>query len=97
MRSRRRARAGALSSTAILRPVGGVPYPPTVRIACLGVLAVTTSVAHADGARMLKGPYLQDLAPTSITVMWQLDEAKAGKLIVNGPGGERKHIVDRLR
>ena len=23
---------------------------------------------------MLKGPYLQDLAPTSITVMWQLDE-----------------------
>ena len=42
---------------------------------------------------MLKGPYLQDLAPTSITVMWQLDELAPAKLIVDGPGGERVQQV----
>jgi hypothetical protein len=42
---------------------------------------------------MLKGPYLQDLAPTSITVMWQLDEPMPAKLTVSGPGGERKQAV----
>ena len=46
-----------------------------MRIAWLGVLVATTAVAHADEPRMLKGPYLQDLAPTSITVMWHFDQA----------------------
>jgi calcineurin-like phosphoesterase family protein len=36
---------------------------------------------------MLKGPYLQDLAPTSITVMWQLDQAAPARVTVTGPGG----------
>src|SRR5690348_1632432 len=52
---------------------------------CLLLLA-----SAADAApKMLKGPYLQDLAPTSITVMWQLDEPVPAKLIVTGPSGER--------
>jgi 3',5'-cyclic AMP phosphodiesterase CpdA len=38
---------------------------------------------------MLKGPYLQDLAPTSITVMWEMDEAMPAKLVVIGKAGER--------
>lgn len=38
---------------------------------------------------MLKGPYLQDLAPTSITVMWQLDQVHPAKLTIEGPGGAR--------
>ena len=38
---------------------------------------------------MLKGPYLQDLAPTSITVMWQMDPPLPAKLIVDGPGGQQ--------
>lgn len=52
---------------------------------------------------MLKGPYLQDLAPESITVMWEMDEQIPAKLVVTGPGlpnGERTmevapaHIVE---
>lgn len=46
-------------------------------------------MAHADAPRMLKGPYLQDLAPTSITIMWQLDQAAPARVVVDGPGGSR--------
>jgi predicted phosphodiesterase len=53
------------------------------------MLVATTAVAHADGPRMVKGPYLQDLAPTSITVMWQLDQAAPAHVVVEGPGGAR--------
>jgi acid phosphatase type 7 len=60
-----------------------------MRMACLGVLVAATTVAHADEMHMLKGPYLQDLAPTSITVMWQLDQAAAARVVVDGPGGQR--------
>jgi len=60
-----------------------------VRIACLVVLVATTAVAHAGEPRMLKGPYLQDLAPTSITVMWHLDQAAPAHVVVEGPGGAR--------
>jgi len=57
------------------------------------------SVATA-APKMLKGPYLQDLAPTSITVMWEMDEQVPAKIVINGPGGERTidvapdHIVE---
>jgi hypothetical protein len=51
-------------------------------------ICVLCAVAHA-APKMLKGPYLQDLAPTSITVMWELDEEMPAKLVVTGPGGER--------
>jgi 3',5'-cyclic AMP phosphodiesterase CpdA len=57
-----------------------------VRSAWLGVLVATTAVAHADEPRMLKGPYLQDLAPTSITVMWHFDQAVPARVVVEGPG-----------
>jgi 3',5'-cyclic AMP phosphodiesterase CpdA len=60
-----------------------------VRIAWLGVLAATATVVHADAPRMIKGPYLQDLAPTSITIMWQLDQAAPARVAVDGPGGSR--------
>src|SRR5690348_5808466 len=56
---------------------------------CLLLLA---AAAHA-APKMLKGPYLQDLAPTSITVMWQLDEPVPARLIVTGPGGEHAQPV----
>jgi len=65
----------------------------------LAILCVLTGMAGVAIAepRMMKGPYLQDLAPTSITVMWQLDEAKPAKLVVTGPGGERVQIVPPAR
>ncbi|MEO8549832.1 MAG: metallophosphoesterase [Kofleriaceae bacterium] len=69
-----------------------------MRWACVLVLASVTTAAAAP--KMLKGPYLQDLAPTSITVMWEMDEEVPAKLVINGPGGERTidvapaHIVE---
>ena len=32
-----------------------------------------------------------------MTVMWQLDEARPGKLIVEGPGGKRELDVEKAR
>src|SRR5687768_6573869 len=57
-------------------------------------------LADAEGrmdVRMLKGPYLQDLAPTSITVMWQLATPAAARLFVEGPGGTRTLNVGPAR
>ena len=68
-----------------------------MRLACLGVFLAATAVAHAEAARMLKGPYLQDLAPTSITVMWHLDRAAPARIVVEGPGGERAIDVAAAR
>ena len=68
-----------------------------MRIAWLGVLVATTAVAHADESRMLKGPYLQDLAPTSITVMWHFDHAVPAHVVVEGPGGARAIEVAAAR
>src|SRR5947207_1956728 len=49
------------------------------------------------GSHMLKGPYLQDLAPTSITIMWQLDTAAPAKVTIDGPGGIRMIDVSAAR
>jgi hypothetical protein len=60
---------------------------------------MVAGLAGAAGAapKMLKGPYLQDLAPTSITVRWQLDEMQPARLIVDGPGGQRTQDVTPAR
>ena len=52
-------------------------------------LCAASASALADPPRMVKGPYLQDLAPTSITVMWQLDAPASARVVVDGPGGAR--------
>ena len=72
-------------------------YGRRVRIAGLAALLTTTAVAHAAPPHMLKGPYLQDLAPTSITVMWQLDQAAPARVVIDGPGGERAVDVAAAR
>lgn len=64
-------------------------------IASICVLAAASSAAAAP--RMLKGPYLQDLAPQSITVMWQMDVPSAATLVVEGPGGRRTLDVPAAR
>lgn len=46
---------------------------------------------------MRKGPYLQDLAPRSITVMWQLAKARPARLTVIGPNGTRSQDVEAQR
>jgi acid phosphatase type 7 len=65
-------------------------------VACICVLAASVSVARAE-PKMLKGPYLQDLAPRSITVMWQTDDLAPAKLVVEGPGGARSQEVPAAR
>lgn len=50
-------------------------------------LAVTGS-AHA-GKELKKGPYLQNVAPTSISIMWETPTAEAATLRITGPGVER--------
>ncbi len=57
-------------------------------IACLCVLVATATAAP----RMLKGPYLQNVAADSITIMWQLDEPVPASLVITGPAAERRVI-----
>ncbi len=68
-------------------------------VARFGVLAVVVGLGQiADAApRMVKGPYLQDLGSTSITVMWELDEERAAKISVTGPSGTRTQHVAAAR
>src|SRR5262245_29974047 len=61
-------------------------------LASLCLVAASAGIAAAS-PKLFKGPYLQDLAPTSITVMWQMDEQVPGRLVVIGPGGERSQDV----
>ena len=79
-------------------------YPGAVRsaLAGLAMVVVATAVARADPPsvsppRMIKGPYLQNLAPTSVTVMWHLDEAAPARVVVEGPGGQRAVEVRTAR
>lgn len=62
----------------------------------IAIVVAAASAAHAE-PKMLKGPYLQDLAPTSITVMWQLDEQREATLVVDGPGGKKAQTVAPAR
>jgi acid phosphatase type 7 len=40
----------------------------------------------AQAQRMMKGPYVQNLAATSITVMWQVEPPQPARLVLMGPG-----------
>jgi predicted phosphodiesterase len=61
------------------------------------VASGVASGAHAGAARMLKGPYLQNVAPTSITVMWHVDQPAPARIVVDGPGGTREFQVAAAR
>ena len=66
-----------------------LPSGVGMRRAIAGACVLAAAAVADASPRMLKGPYLQDLAPSSITVMWEMDEVVPGKLIVDGPGGEK--------
>ena len=55
------------------------------------MLAVAAPAVAAP--RLVKGPYLQDLADTSITIMWQLDQVADARVTVTGAGGVRTRDV----
>jgi len=52
------------------------------------VVAALVIVAAAGTARaeLRKGPYLQNVNPEGITVMWHAEPALAGRVVVEGPG-----------
>lgn len=58
----------------------------------IAALATTVWVAQPSDvsaeARMLKGPYLQNLAPSSMTIMWQLEPAQPATVEIDGPGAD---------
>lgn len=63
-----------------------------VRALLTGGLVVMLALPGGDAQaqRMMKGPYVQNLAATSITVMWQVEPPQPAKLVLMGPGGEEK-------
>ena len=69
----------------------------TTAIAAIAAGVVAWTGVAAAEPRMLKGPYLQDLTPTSVIVMWQLERPAPARLVVTGPGGERVQIVEATR
>lgn len=50
------------------------------------VVLLMLRVGEARAQRMLKGPYVQNLAATSITVMWQVEPPQPARLVLMGPG-----------
>jgi acid phosphatase type 7 len=50
-----------------------------------GAVVVLASVAPAR-AELEKGPYLQNLQPEGVTVMWHVEPPAPGRVIVEGPG-----------
>lgn len=52
----------------------------------LALLLLPALRGEAQAQRMLKGPYVQNLASESITVMWQVEPPQPARLIVMGPG-----------
>jgi 3',5'-cyclic AMP phosphodiesterase CpdA len=55
---------------------------------CAAVLLCLASDSVA-GKRLRKGPYLQNVAPTSVVVLWETSSAEAGTLRVIGPDVDR--------
>jgi hypothetical protein len=51
----------------------------------VGCAALGSAPAAAE-PREDKGPYLQNLTPTSITMMWSREPARAGTITLTGPG-----------
>jgi len=70
---------------------------PMIAASAISAVIGGGSRTASASPQMLKGPYLQDLAPTSITVMWELDEEQAARITVTGPGGTRTHKVSAAR
>ncbi len=87
--------------------VAAGPYGSGMRASLLGCAALLLSgealllSGEAQAQRMLKGPYVQNLAPTSMTVMWQLESPQPATVTLTGPGlgasGERVWQVGPAR
>jgi len=66
---------------------------------CAVVLAISTARAEAgrDDGALKKGPYLQNVAPTSISILWETAKPAAGTLRVTGPDYDRTLPVSAAR
>jgi hypothetical protein len=68
--------AAAVASSRIVAGVAGVAG---LAVTALAGLAALAGPAHA-GASFRKGPYLQNVSRTSMTVLWEVDEPCAGEV-----------------
>jgi predicted phosphodiesterase len=58
-----------------------------VRAVVLGGLGLALAMPTPAAAQQLrKGPYVQNVTPDGITVMWQVEPAAPGRIVVEGPG-----------
>ncbi|HTJ44594.1 MAG TPA: metallophosphoesterase [Kofleriaceae bacterium] len=74
--------------------------------ALIAAALAAPAVARAE-THWVKGPYIQDAAPTSITILFETGESAPGKVVVTGPDGDhevtasdtQRHevVVDGLR
>jgi acid phosphatase type 7 len=50
-----------------------------------GDVAVATVASDGPAPRMIKGPYLQNVTPTSMSVMWQMQPSLDAVVVIEGP------------
>ena len=61
------------------------------------LLLLGAADADAGKEQLKKGPYLQNVAPTSISIMWETSSAEPATLQVTGPGVDRTIDVEAAR
>lgn len=85
LRMQGRARAGR-SWSGTVRRIGLTSLAGTaLSLSTAGGRASVGFGSAVAESRMLKGPYVQNLAPTSISVMWQAEPQRAATVEVTGP------------
>jgi acid phosphatase type 7 len=67
-------------------PAYGARMPGRAATFVVAALATAACGQSADAGPMRKGPYLQDLEPDAVTVMWQLADPQPSALIVDADG-----------
>lgn len=58
------------------------------------VAAIATAASAASAATIVKGPYLQALSESAVTIKLELDDAAAATVVVRGPDGKPLTIED---
>jgi acid phosphatase type 7 len=59
------------------------------------ISSVASHAAFADDPKMVKGPYLQDLAPSAMTIMWEMSPPSNATVEIDGPGSDGKAAPTR--
>ena len=74
----------------ILKAKRGENHPTHLWFALCGMLTVSAAAEEPSFANVIRGPYLQNLTPSTITVRWRTDEPVAS--VVRFSAGPRTGI-----